>query len=138
MIKSFSLLCTLLLSATAHSAPVVIEVHGVTNTNGSIQISLFATAQSWAEEIPTSVSKIAPLRMGTVSVTIDLPPGTHAFFLYNDEDNNGELKKTWIGMPAEPYAFSNNIRLAMSKPSFDEMKFTVRPEGTKHTVTLTD
>ena len=33
------------------------------------------------------------------------------------------MNRKFIGIPKEPYAFSNNIRPKLSKPTFEECKF---------------
>jgi uncharacterized protein (DUF2141 family) len=125
-------------SSLAIAAPVMIEVNNVKVAAGPIRISLFNHSGSWDSETPDQQPVMSPIQNGTSSTTLDLPPGDYAFFLYNDTNNNGKLEQTWIGMPNEPYAFSNNVRLNMSKPTWQQIKFTVGAEGTKQTVTLID
>ena len=45
--------------------------------------------------------------------------------LTQDLNNNDKLDKNFIGIPTEPYAFSNNVRPALRPPNFDECKFRV-------------
>ena len=138
MIAKLIILSTLALALKVSAAPVEIEVTNVRHTAGTIRISMFATPESWDAETPTSVPTIFPVVAGTSTTTIDLEPGEYGFFLYNDVNNDGVLQKTWIGMPNEPYAFSNNLQLNMSKPTFDQMKFTVTKDGAKQSVKLID
>ena len=53
----------------------------------------------------------------------DLPIGEYAFILYHDKNSDGKMNRKFIGIPKEPYAFSNNIRPKLSKPAFEECKF---------------
>lgn len=138
MIAKLMILSTFALALKVSAAPVQIDVTNVKHTAGTIRISMFATAESWDAETPTSEPTIFPVIAGTSTTTIDLAPGENGFFLYNDVNNDGVLQKTWIGMPNEPYAFSNNVQLHMSKPTFDQMKFTVTADGAKQSVTLID
>ena len=53
----------------------------------------------------------------------DLPFGTYAIAFYQDMNDSGEIDKNALGIPKEPYAFSNDIRPKLSAPSFDDCKF---------------
>jgi uncharacterized protein (DUF2141 family) len=123
-------------SAQAFASPAQIRVQGLRQDEGSIVINLFASADSWASEVPDKIVQISPLQGNSAAVTVDLPPGTYAFFLYHDEDGNGELKRGSFGLPGEPYAFSNNVRIGLSKPSFQKMKFVVPAGGAVEEVRL--
>ncbi len=125
-----------LFSTSSYAAPVVIKVTNITNTHGAIYISLFAHSQSWDQEKPDQVIRMFPLKMGTTSMTVDLPVGDYAFFLFNDIDNDGKLKQNPLGMPMEPYAFSNNFKLQFSKPTWAQLKFNVIGAGARQTIRL--
>ena len=121
---------------TASAAPVKFLIQNVTHTKGPIYISLFSTQHSWADETPTSIVKISPVEKGTAISVVDLAPGDYAFFVFHDLDDNGEVATTFLGFPAEPYAFSNNFKLKMSKPNFADLKFVVDEIGATHSVKL--
>jgi uncharacterized protein (DUF2141 family) len=53
----------------------------------------------------------------------DLKFGTYAIAFYQDMNDNGKIDKNGLGIPKEPYAFSNNIRPKLSAPSFKDCKF---------------
>lgn len=54
----------------------------------------------------------------------DLPAGHYAVKLFQDENDNGQIDKSVIGIPTEPYGFSNNGG-TYGQPSFDEAKVIV-------------
>lgn len=62
--------------------------------------------------------------------------GTYAFALYHDKDHNLKLNKTWIGLPDEPYAVSNDAPIRMGPPSYKDASFKVTGPLTPETVTL--
>lgn len=49
--------------------------------------------------------------------------GTYAIAFYQDLNNNGQLDKNPLGIPKEPYAFSNDIRPKLKAPTFNDCKF---------------
>jgi len=48
----------------------------------------------------------------------DLPHGQYAIAVYHDVNGNGKLDKNLLGIPSEPYAFSNNPRAKWKRPDF--------------------
>ena len=53
---------------------------------------------------------------------INLPYGTYAISVLDDENNNAEMDRT-LGMPREGYGFSNNPVVKLRPPSFEESSF---------------
>ena len=65
-----------------------------------------------------------PARKGLVSVCLTAPrPGIYAVAVYHDENGNEKFDKTWFGLPDEGYGISNNPKIFLSAPAFDEAKF---------------
>jgi len=58
----------------------------------------------------------------TADIT-DLPYGTYAMALFQDMDNDGKIERNFIGIPKDPYAFSNNARPTFKAPSFEDCCF---------------
>jgi len=67
---------------------------------------------------------------------VELAPGEWAVALSQDLNNNDKLDKNFLGIPTEPFAFSNNLKPRLSAPSFQECKFTVAGPG--QVVTIND
>ena len=52
-----------------------------------------------------------------------LSKGHYAVSVYHDENSNGELDANFIGIPSEPYAFSQKPKSKWRLPKFHEVKF---------------
>ena len=52
-----------------------------------------------------------------------LKEGIYAVSIFQDENDNGELDSNFIGIPKEPYAFSNNAKGTFGPPSFEDCHF---------------
>ncbi|HZB93654.1 MAG TPA: DUF2141 domain-containing protein [Stellaceae bacterium] len=124
-----------LIARGACAAPVRIEIHGVVKSAGAIHIALFNSQASWDSE-DDDISLQVRAVPGTTVAQVDLPPGEYAFFLWDDVIGDGKLAKTWVGFPDEPYAFSNNVRLEFSKPSFSDLRFAVSKQGATQVIQL--
>ena len=57
--------------------------------------------------------------------TVKLPFGEHAITLFVDFNGNKKIDKNFLGIPKEPYGFSNNVIGNMSAPTFDQAKFEI-------------
>lgn len=64
----------------------------------------------------------------------DLNYGELAITLYQDINSDGRIDRDLIGMPEEPYAFSNNYKPVIKAPSFNDCKFYY--SSTTNTVTI--
>ena len=49
----------------------------------------------------------------------NLEPGRYAAIAFHDENGNGKLDKNFLGIPTEPYGFSNNVQGFLGPPTFD-------------------
>ena len=49
----------------------------------------------------------------------NLAPGRYAAIAFHDENGNGKLDKNFLGVPTEPYGFSNNVQGFLGPPTFD-------------------
>ena len=61
----------------------------------------------------------------------DLPPGEYAAVAFQDVNGNGILDKNFLGIPKEPYGFSNGARGSASGPpgSSSAAAVTHNPDG---------
>lgn len=56
-------------------------------------------------------------------------PGTYALKVFQDLNGNGKLDTGWMGIPKEPYGFSNNAMGRFGPPALDDLWFDIA-EGT--------
>ena len=45
--------------------------------------------------------------------------GRYAAIAFHDENGNGKLDKNFLGVPTEPYGFSNDAQGFLGPPTFD-------------------
>jgi uncharacterized protein (DUF2141 family) len=50
-------------------------------------------------------------------------PGDYAVVALHDEDDDGTLDRSRLGLPTEGVAFSSGARIRFGPPSFDEARF---------------
>jgi uncharacterized protein (DUF2141 family) len=67
-----------------------------------------------------------PAKPGVTVVTLkDIPPGEYAVMTHQDVNSNDKTDSNFLGIPTEPYGFSRNARPVLSKPSFNDTRFTL-------------
>ena len=49
----------------------------------------------------------------------------------HDENGNGELDANFVGIPREPWAFSNNARGNFGPPTWEDTKFELNGQATQ-------
>ncbi len=130
-------LAVLPLSAAASELRITVE--GIRSSRGTVLIGLYDSPESFAKAVEASAKEgflVDPDRFGAVAlranaamksavVFINLGPGRYAAVALHDENGNGKLDKNLLGVPAEPYGFSNNVQGFLSPPSFDEAAMVV-------------
>jgi uncharacterized protein (DUF2141 family) len=131
MMKSLAFALVLLLasSISVSAVELSVTVGGIRNAKGEIRLSVYASPKEWPDHSSPGHSQAQPAKTGSVTFKFDLPPGTYAIDGFHDEIGDGKFKTSLIGLPEEGYLFSNNVRPALSAPSFKSASFTLPPEG---------
>ena len=131
-----ALLASAILPAPAAQATtVLVTVTGVRNDRGKVLVALCTQATFLRPHCPWRGH--SPAMPGTVLVRIDgVPPGTYAAQAFHDENGNGKLDRTMLGLPKEAMGFSNNAPMRLGPPKFDVAAFTVGPNGAAITFAL--
>jgi len=94
------------------TAPVVVGIYGTKNK--------FPDPKDQMKEY-----KFKPRGKKILTVKIpNLKFGTYALAIYQDVNSSGKIDKNMIGIPTEPYAFSNNYKPKVRAPNFNDCKFT--------------
>ena len=60
----------------------------------------------------------------------------YAIRMYHDVNDNGELDTNLMGIPSEPFAFSNNAQGRFGPAAWDDAVFEIGADAVRHTVRL--
>ena len=117
-----------------HPAPPIlqIQISGIQTANGRVLLSLYDNAGNYMQIEKARVLRTLDVRSTqTISVNInDLAPGTYAVSCYHDLNGNAKLDKNLVGIPSEPYGFSNNARPKFRAATWEETRFQLSAQGT--------
>jgi uncharacterized protein (DUF2141 family) len=120
------------LSPAATAGEVRVTVDGIRSSNGMVLIGLYDSQASFETALNAADKEaflIDPDRFGAVALRANaalksavvfgnLDPGQYAAIVFHDENANGKLDRNFLGVPSEPYGFSNNVQGFFSPPSF--------------------
>ena len=128
----------LLLAALLAFAPVVVGAQsedgsltvsfsGVTRRQGVVLLALFDGKAAYDANAGPVRTLELPASGGDFAVTLaGLAPGVYAVKSFHDRDANGKMNFNPLGMPLEPYGFSNNARAPFGPPSWRRAAFEVK------------
>jgi uncharacterized protein (DUF2141 family) len=104
---------------------IVVEITGPHHAEGCIVVGLYSPTgfQRFGGEPPVASAKAAVSMPTTTVVLQGIPDGTYAVAVYHDENDNGRLDLTSVGVPAEGRGYSNTPTVGLAVPDFAEAKF---------------
>lgn len=104
---------------------LTIEVSGIRNKTGKVALALYNTEDSFLSEEETYLREEKEVTGKTVKIVFkDLPKGEYSFAGFHDENNNGEMDKSF-GVPKEGFCFSNNATVSLGPPDYEDAVFTL-------------
>lgn len=100
-------------------------------------IALHASDETFPNDEPVKTLKVDVTANQAIGTFENLTQGEYAISLFHDENSNGELDKNLMGIPKEPFGFSNDEMGMFGPPSFNKCVIVVSPnEDIQTTITL--
>lgn len=120
--------------AQAQTGTLIVKVSGLRSTKGYVVCHLFNSKDGYPTKSKKAMKFLNDFDIKNKTATFvfkDLPYGDYAFTVHHDENANHKMDKTLVGLPAEGWACSNNVKgiLGLGLPSFEKAKVVVnKPE----------
>lgn len=127
MVAALTLYMTLV--GASHSANLELKFNQLRDSRGSVAIALFSAGNS--KDFPEKGSLINAkygIKSGQAFIFKDLPKGTYAIAAFHDANDDGVLNTSFLGIPREGIAFSNNPTLYFGAPSFEKCSFRLEED----------
>lgn len=116
---------------------VTVVVSALASTSSVVKLNFYNSPGTFLKSGQTALRLVVrPDGKSTLSIPVALAPGEWAVAVSQDLNNNDKLDKNFLGIPTEPFAFSNNVKPRLAAPRFEECKFTVAGPG--QVVTIND
>src|SRR5690554_5048606 len=134
MTTIFLFFCLLFSSPPTEAHSLTITVDNIKTIEGTIEIGIFNKGDRfWEKEQPYKGISVEVTSSSETVVVKNLPEGTYAISLYHDKNGNGAFDRNFLGLPKEPYGFSNNVKPKFSPPNFTDCCFNLT---TNHSITI--
>jgi uncharacterized protein (DUF2141 family) len=135
MLKKLSFLAFIYLASgpDLKAAELTVQIDGIKSNAGKVVIRIYAGKDQWLEdEGHVALAEISLAEWtadSTVTTTLELEAGEYAVSAYQDEDEDGELDSSFIGIPKEPAGMSNKPKARMGPPKYEDAAFDLPEEG---------
>lgn len=111
------LTCSLFSLAQTPVKQLTISYENLSTSNGKIMVLI-------QDEVEKDVSKmVLPIYNNKAQITLFLKPGKYGVTAYHDINGNENLDTNMLGIPTEPYGFSNDARGTLGKPDYQDVLF---------------
>lgn len=103
---------------------------------GEVRLSLFMGEEAYDGGAPVAQAARSA-EDGAVKVAFTgLAPGAYAIKAFHDLNGNGILDTNVMGIPSEPFAFSNNAVGSFGPATFEQARFVVSPGANTHRMAI--
>ncbi len=114
---------------------LVVHIKGFDHSGGMAKVALVNSKENFSAKIPYKGFNFKIVDR-FVNQIIVLPYGEYALKVYHDENENNEMDRHMLGMPLEPYGFSNNVKGSFGPPNYEAALFTVDSAGKEIIINL--
>jgi uncharacterized protein (DUF2141 family) len=130
-VRALSALAASIVPVLTLAGDLTIEISGITPDRGKIYIAVYDCADTFPTSGRQLVGQVLDPTAGRLTAHFkDLPPGQYAAVAFQDSNGNGKLDKNFLGIPQEPYGFSNGARGSAGPPKFSAAAVTLNPDST--------
>jgi len=115
----------------AQNHSLTIEIPNIKKAQGVIEIGLFTDKKGFpkkGKQQKKYVFKVNSLKQ--VFKIKNISEGEYAVAIYHDKNTDGECNRNLIGIPKEPYGFSNNYKPLFSAPDFKDCLLNIKSDTT--------
>lgn len=106
---------------------LVVQIGNIRNSKGRIQLQVYKNQSTYSKEAPWKefyVSKDDLNNKALVYRITGLESGIYGVAILDDEDKDTKMKFSWM-IPVEGFGFSDYYHVGMSRPKFDDFKFSL-------------
>ncbi len=116
----------------AKAESLTIVIHDIRHESGTIRVEALA-GQAQFEGKGAAVKFQQTAVKGSMTLVVgNLTPSEYAIRIVHDVNDNSELDANLIGIPTEPYAFSNNARGNFGPPKWEDVHFMLEGDVTQN------
>ncbi len=112
-----------------NTGTLTIEVNNISDPEGIIWVGIYDSKENFMIKEKAIVKGFEVKALGKMKFDFsELKYGSYAIAIFHDINGNGELDRSVIGIPSEPYAFSKKPKTKWRLPRFDEIAISFEHE----------
>jgi uncharacterized protein (DUF2141 family) len=123
---------------------LIVEVEGFSDRQGRCRIALYKEAEGFNQPQKAWAKETLDIPAGDVLVwaiesndpALNDPQTRWAISAHQDRNDNDKIDKNALGIPTEPYGFSNNPKRGFGPPKFDEVSFKIASQQDQQTTRI--
>lgn len=120
-----------IIKAQNETFTLTVEIFGLKNNTGKVFLAIFDNEETFLKTNKEVNGRSVIIENNKAMAQFKgLKKGEYALSLFHDKNNNNMLDKNLIGIPKEPYAFSNNATGIFGPPSFKDSKINLNADKT--------
>jgi len=124
-------------TGSVQAADLKIQLTNLGKETGKVMLNLLRNEAQMNNQEPAEASMMLNPAADGVSLTLhNLPAGTYGVQVMHDENGNGELDANLVGIPKEPWGFSNNAKGKFGPPKWEDVQFSIEEETVVQTISL--
>ncbi len=135
-------LLMLLAGTSAQAATLSVVISNFQNEIGSVNVAVYSDKETWLKSgramSRQSANVSEAIREGTVSFEFELEPGEYAVVAHHDDNGNGKLDTSFVGIPKEPTGASNGEVSRFGPPRYKNAVFQIGKDGVTMPIRLSD
>ena len=115
--------------ALVSAETLTITIADIRESEGRLMIQVansekgFEFSEDSAAPPPVAISQLA--EAGEMTFEVTLPPGVYGARVLHDLNGTGKVDSNFVGMPKEPWAFSNNATGRLGPAKWQDAKFEI-------------
>jgi len=120
------LLLFIFINGPAQTSKIILQIENVNVKKGGDVATAIFNKKNFLKMDQQAYSKAVTVTANTMEIIYEnIPAGEYAFVAFQDFDKNNKLKTNFIGYPKEPVGFSNDAKIVLGPPSFDDAKIKI-------------
>ncbi|KAK3605003.1 hypothetical protein CHS0354_000668 [Potamilus streckersoni] len=111
-----------------------VRVMGIEDIQGVLRVGIYRTRKDFETDEWFKGVNVYVKRKVEVAVFDSVVAGSYAVKVFQDVNGNGVLDKNFLGIPTEPFAFSNNAKGFMGPPDYNDCIFLLDKKDKEITI----
>jgi uncharacterized protein (DUF2141 family) len=111
------------LSAALFAGDIRVSITGVKQARGTVRVALYNRAKGFLHTRSAYKKVVLKARSRVAYRFRNVPRGVYAIAAFHDQNNNGVLDTSFLGIPKENFGTSNNVSARFGPPKYAKARF---------------